>query len=57
MKQMLKDIGIKFDDPVVLQCDNTSIVSMSKNIVLHSKTKHVEIKYHVVRVKVAEKEV
>lgn len=57
MKQMLKDIGIKFDEPVVIHCDNTSTVSMSKNLVLHSKTKHIEIKYHVVREKVAEKEV
>ena len=54
---MLKDIGIKFDEPVVIHCDNTSIVSMSKNHVLHSKTKHIEIKYHVVREKVANKEV
>ena len=54
---MLKDIGIKFDETIVIHCDNTSTVSMSKNHFLHSKTKHIEIKYHVVREKVAEKEV
>lgn len=57
MEQMLMDIGIKFDEPIVIYCDNTSIVSMSKNLVLHSKIKHIEIKYHVVREKVVEKEV
>lgn len=30
---------------------------MSKNLILHYETKHIEIKYHVVREKVAEKEV
>ena len=30
---------------------------MSKNLVLHSKTKHISIKYHVLREKVAEKEI
>ena len=30
---------------------------MSKNLVLHSKTKHITIKYHVLREKVAEKEI
>ena len=44
MKEMLKDIRIEFSEPVVIHCDNTSIVNMSKNPVLHSKTKHISIK-------------
>ena len=44
MKQMLKDIGIKFEEPIIIYCDNTSIVSMSKNLILYSKNKHVSIK-------------
>ena len=54
---MLKDIGITFEEPVIIYCDNTSIVSMSKNHVLHYKTKHISIKYHVLREKVVEKEI
>ena len=54
---MLKDIGITFDEPVIIYCDNTSIVSMSKNPVLHSKTTHIAIKYHILRKKVAEKKI
>lgn len=57
MRKMLKDIGIKFDEPFVIHCDNNSIVSMSKNNVLHSKKKYIEIKYHVLREKVAVREV
>ena len=54
---MLKDIGITFEEPIIIYCDNTSIVSMSKNPILHSKTKHIAIKYHVLREKVAEKKI
>ena len=57
MKQMLKDIIIEFAKLVIIYCDNTSTVSMSKNPVLHSKTKHISIKYHVLREKAIEKEI
>ena len=57
MKQILKEIGIKFSEPVIIHCDNTSTMSMAKNHVLHSKTKHISIKYHVLREKVAKKEI
>ena len=33
------------------------MVNMSKNLVLHSKTKHISIKYHMLREKVAIKEI
>ena len=54
---MLKDIEIKFEEPIVIYCDNTSIISMSENPILHSKTKQIATKYHVLREKVAEKEI
>ena len=49
MKQMLQDIYIPFEDPILILCDNTSAISISKNPVMHSKTKHIPIKYHFVR--------
>jgi hypothetical protein len=30
---------------VPLQCDNTSDISVAKNPILHSKTKHIEVRY------------
>jgi hypothetical protein len=30
-------------------CDNTSAINISKNLVQHSKTKHIPIKYHFLR--------
>jgi hypothetical protein len=34
---------------VPLQCDSTSAISVAKNLVLHSKTKHIEVRYHFLR--------
>jgi hypothetical protein len=34
---------------VPLQCDSTSAISVAKNPVLHSKTKHIEVRYHFLR--------
>jgi hypothetical protein len=34
---------------VPLQCDSTSAISIAKNLVLRSKTKHKEVRYHFLR--------
>ena len=41
--------------PIILYCDNTSAINISKNPVMHAKTKHISIKYHYVRELVEEK--
>ena len=46
MKQTLTDIQVEYDEPIHIYCDNTSTISVSKNPVMHSKTKHIPIKYH-----------
>ncbi len=42
---------------VILYCDNTSAINISKNPVMHAKTKHIAIKYHYVRELVEDKQV
>jgi hypothetical protein len=49
MKQTLQDIKIVFVEPTTIYCDNTSSISLSKNPVQHSKSKHIPIKYHYLR--------
>ena len=44
-------------EPVILYCDNTSAINISKNLVMHAKTKHIAIKYHYVRELVEDKQV
>ena len=48
MKKVLTDYGIS-QDTMVVYCDNSSVIDISKNPVQHSKTKHIEIMYHFIR--------
>jgi hypothetical protein len=57
MKQTLTDIQVEYDEPIPIYCDNTSTISISKNLVMHSKTKHILIKYHFLHEQVAEKNI
>jgi hypothetical protein len=57
MKQTLIDIQVEYDEPIPIYCDNASAISISKNPMMHSKTKHIPIKYHFLREQVAEKNI
>ena len=48
MKQTLRDFGLTFSH-VPIKYDNISIISISKNLVQHSRTKHIEIRHHFLR--------
>lgn len=48
MKQQLEDFKLKFDH-IPIRCDNTSAINISKNPILHSRTKHIEIRHHFIR--------
>ena len=47
MKKLLDDYGLS-QETMVVYCDNSSAIDISKNLVQHSKTKHIEIKYHFI---------
>lgn len=55
MKHTLEYIQVKYDHPITINCDNTSAINISKNLVKNSKTKHIPIKYHFLRDRVAQK--
>jgi hypothetical protein len=48
MRQTLKDYGYKLSK-VPLLCDNESAIRMADNPVEHSRTKHIDIRYHFLR--------
>lgn len=52
----MKDIKVYIDDPTPIHCDNLNAINVSKNHVLHSKTKSISIKHCFLRDKVNEKE-
>jgi hypothetical protein len=45
MSQTLRDYGYKVSK-VSLLCDNESAIRMADNPVKHSRTKHIDIRYH-----------
>ena len=54
IKKLLHDYGITQDIMYVF-CDNMSTINLSKKPVQHSKSKHIEIRYHFIRDLVEEK--
>ena len=55
MKQTLEYLLVKYEDPIVIHRDNTTAINISKNIVMHTKTKHILIKYLFLRDQVSQK--
>jgi len=54
---MLRDIKVEYEEPITIFCDNSSAINISKNPMLHSKTKHISIKFHFLREQVNKNEV
>ena len=48
LKQQLLDYGIELKS-IPIKCDNTSVINMTRNPILHSRTKHIEIRHHFLR--------
>ncbi|GJS81558.1 retrovirus-related pol polyprotein from transposon TNT 1-94 [Tanacetum coccineum] len=48
IKSQLADYDVPYDK-VPIFCDNTSAIAISNNLVLHSRTKHIDIRYHFIR--------
>ena len=44
-------------EPMILYCDNRNAINISKNLVMHTKTNNIAIKYHYLRELVQDKEV
>ena len=47
MQKLLHDYGI-CQEHLIIYCDNTSAITLSKNPVQHSRTKHIEIRHHFI---------
>lgn len=56
IKQFLKGIKEEITELVLIFCNATSAINISKNLVMHTKTKHISIKYHYLRELVEDKE-
>ena len=48
IQNQLLDYGLNLNNSIIF-CDNTSAISIAQNPVLHSRTKHIEIRHHFIR--------
>ncbi|KAJ9545288.1 hypothetical protein OSB04_024995 [Centaurea solstitialis] len=48
LRNLLQDYDIQLSK-IPIYCDNTSAIAIANNPVLHSKTKHIEVRYHFIR--------
>lgn len=46
---LLKDFGFNHTTPALMYCDNKASIHISENPVLHERTKHVDIDWHITR--------
>jgi hypothetical protein len=44
----MRDFGVSFER-VPLMCDNTSAISVAKNLVFHKRMRHLERRHHFLR--------
>lgn len=49
IKGLLKDLGIEFNTPITIHCDNQVVIYIASNSVFHERTKHIEVDCHKVR--------
>ncbi|XP_076936014.1 uncharacterized protein LOC143602945 [Bidens hawaiensis] len=57
LRQLLSELGYEQMKATSIFCDNISAVFLSKNVALHSKSKHIDIKYHYIKDLVEAKQV
>lgn len=56
MKQTLKYIKVVYGESIHILYDNTSAINISKNLLIHSRSKYIAIWCHFLREKVKKKE-
>ncbi|KAL7149968.1 hypothetical protein ABFS83_05G077500 [Erythranthe nasuta] len=57
LRRILADMSEEQTKPTTIYCDKKSAIAMVKNLVQHSRTKHIAIKYHFLREAKANKEI
>jgi len=56
LRQLLSDLGMDISSPFPMLCDNLAAITISKDNSYHAKTKHINIRYHYIRERLASRE-
>jgi hypothetical protein len=58
LRKLLAEIQIMDNsEPTKLLCDNQIAIKLLENLVFHDRTKHLAIKHHFIREKIAKKKI
>jgi len=57
LRTLLKDLGFTQTQATTIYADNQGCIALSRNPVSHSRAKHIDIRHHFIRERVANKEV
>ncbi|UOH83757.1 hypothetical protein LQV05_006494 [Cryptococcus neoformans] len=57
LRGLLKEIGLSQVDATTLHIDNQSTICLSHNPLSHEKSKHIDIRYHIIRERVENSEI
>jgi hypothetical protein len=49
IRNILRDLGIEYTEPMNLFCDNKAAIAIAQNPVQHDRTKHVEVDRHFIK--------
>ncbi|KAD7117504.1 hypothetical protein E3N88_04772 [Mikania micrantha] len=49
LRRILDDLGLNQSEPTMVCCDNKSAINLSRNPIMHSRSKHIELKHHFIR--------
>jgi hypothetical protein len=49
MKRVLERLGHSQNNCITILCDNSSTIKLSKNPVLHGRSKHIDVRFHFLR--------
>nr|GEW52510.1 putative RNA-directed DNA polymerase [Tanacetum cinerariifolium] len=49
LRRMLEYIGLTQEEGTIINCDNMSTIKLSKNSVMHNRSKHIDVKYYFLR--------
>ena len=55
VEALLRELGVKLKQKPCLWCDNLGATYLSVNFIFQARTKHIEIDFHFVRERVADK--
>ena len=49
LKRVLGKLGQNQGKPTIIHCDSSSTIKLSKNPVMHGRSKHIDVRFHFLR--------